>query len=243
MTMEQTINQLRALRLQGMIAAIESQLSRPASQELSFDHRLASIVQQEVDSRESRRFERSMKLAKLKYNACPEDIDYAPAREMDRRQIDSLLGCEWLRRSQHVIITGATGTGKSWLGCALIVQAIRLGLTGAYRRFPRLLEELDVSRDDGSLLALRAKLARPKVMLIDDFGSGTLSSRRRQDILEMVDDRAGTGSFVVTTQLPVANWHDYIGDGTIADAILDRIIHNSHRITLKGESLRKRTKI
>jgi len=240
MLIQQTMQQLRALRLNAMAEALERQGDRPSTDELPFVDRLSMLVEIELQSRDTRRMQRHLKLAKLKVAASPEDIDYGPSRGVDKRQVASLLSCDWIARNQNLIITGPTGAGKTWLACAFGHQAIRQGMTVCYRRLPRLMEEIEIGREDGSLPKLRATLAKAKVLVLDDWGVVKLTTRQREDLLEVIDDRIGTSSLIVTAQIPVSEWYGYLGDPTLADAILDRIVHNAHRIELKGESMRKR---
>lgn len=243
MLIQQTLSQLRILRLNAMAEALEHQRERPALQELSFEDRLAMLIEIECQARDSRRIDRLLKQARLKVSAAPEDIDYRTSRGIDKGQISSLLAGDWVQRGQNLIITGATGVGKTWLACAFGLQATRHGVTVAYRRLPRLLEEIEIAREDGSLPKFRAQMQKTQVLILDDWGVSKMTARGRQDLLEVIDDRVGTLSVVITAQMPVAEWHVYIGEPTIADAILDRIVHNAHRIELKGDSLRKRSKI
>ncbi|OZB58780.1 MAG: AAA family ATPase [Thiomonas sp. 13-66-29] len=240
MLIQQTLTQLRGLRLHAMADALEHQCDRSALQALSFEERLAMLVEVECQSRDTRRIGRLLKTAKLKIQASPEDIDYGSSRGLDKRQIASLLGGDWIQRGQNLIVTGATGVGKTWLACAFGQQAVRQGHAVAYHRLPRLLEEVDIAREDGSLPKLRAQLARARLLILDDWGVAKLTPRGRQELLEIVDDRVGTLSLVITAQMPIAEWHACIGEPTIADAILDRVVHNAHRIELKGDSMRKR---
>lgn len=241
MLFQQTQEQLRALKLHGMAAGNESQRDNTALQALGFDERFGMLVEAEVHDRRQRRQARLLRAAKLKEpNACPEDIDYGTRRGLDRSLVASLLDCEWITRGQHLIVTGPTGVGKTWLACAFGQQAARKGLTVSYRRLVRLLEDAEVARGDGSLPKLRTQLANTKLVILDDWAVAPISVRGRQDLLEFVEDRSGSGSLVITSQLPVDQWHDYIGEPTLADAILDRIVHRAHRIVLKGDSMRKR---
>lgn len=237
---EQTMNQIRTLRLEGMLHALEDQATSTAAAGLAFEARLALLVQREIDWRDSRRLARLLKTARLKVSsACLEDIDWRHSRGLDRAVITSLASGDWLRHGHNVILTGATGVGKTWLACALGQQAARLGFTVLYTRAPRLLEELHVAHGDGSFTRRLAQLARTDLLLIDDFAIAPLAAAERNDLLELLDDRVGSRATLITSQLPVSAWHEWVGDPTLADAILDRVVHNAHKIALKGESLRK----
>lgn len=199
------------------------------------------LVQREIDWRDAKRLTRLLKAAKLKVgSACIEDIDWRGSRGLDRGLITQLAGCDWLRHGQSVLITGATGVGKTWLACALAQQAARSGFTVLYTRAPRLLEELHVAHGDGTFARRLAQLARIDLLAIDDFAIAPLKTTERNDLLELLDDRVGTRAILITSQLPVTAWHEWLDDPTLADAILDRIVHGSHRIVLKGESMRKK---
>lgn len=228
------------LRMPGMAKAYEEQLDNPSHQSMSFDDRFGLLVDAELAMRENRRVARLLKSAKLKAaNAVPEDIDFSARRGVDKRQIMDLLTCQWIERGQHVVITGPTGTGKTWLGCALGREATRKGLSVSYQRMPRLMEDMEVAHADGSLPALRTKLAKARLLILDDWGVAPITARGRQNLLEVIDDRVPGGSVLITSQLPVKIWHDYLGEPTVADAILDRLLHNKHAIELKGDSMRK----
>jgi DNA replication protein DnaC len=240
MLIQQTIQGLRALRLNAMAEAFEQQRGNPTLQELPFEDRLAMLVDHERQARETRRVGRLLKSARLKASeAAVEDIDFRPSRGLDKRQLAALMNCDWATKGQNLIFTGPTGVGKTWLACAFANQAARRGFSVLYRRMPRLLEEMEIAREDGSLLKLRQQLARTRVLVLDDWGVCTISAQGRQDLLEIVDDRVGTLSTIVTSQLPVSDWHGYLGEPTLADAILDRLVHAAHRIGLTGGSMRK----
>lgn len=237
----QTSKLLQGLRLTGMATAFNEQLANPQYQSLNFEERFGMIVDAERLKRENGRIQRLIKNAKLKTsNACSEDVDFRENRGIDKVQFLNLLTCEWVSREQHVLITGHTGVGKTWLACALGREAARKGYSVSYQRLPRLLEELEVAYADGSLPQLRSKLARSKLLILDDWGVAPISQRGRQDLLEVIDDRVPGGSVLITSQMPIDKWHDYLGEPTIADAILDRLVHAAHKITLKGDSMRKR---
>ena len=240
---EQTLNQLRALRLDGMVAALSDAATHITASELPFEQRLALLVQREVDWRDGKRLQRLLKTARLKVSsACLEDIDWRASRGLSREVITSLGGGDWLRHGHNVLLTGATGCGKTWLACALGQQAARLGFSVLYTRAPRLLQELHVAHGDGSLGKRLAQLARLDLLILDDFGIAPIAAHERNDLLELLDDRVGTRSTLITSQLPVTAWHAWLDEPTLADAILDRIVHGSHKIALKGESMRKLTK-
>lgn len=239
MLLEQTVGTMCKLRLHGMVEGLEHQQSNPSFQSMPFEERLGLLVDAERLARENRRLTRLLKEARLKVAASPEAIDYRVNRGMNMQQLQSLLTCEWIERNQCTLITGPTGVGKTWLACALGNQAARRGLPVQYQRMGRMLEELEIAREDGSLPTLRSKLARVKLLILDDWGLSPLTPTMRQDLLEIIDDRLGNGALLITSQLPISGWHDYIGEPTIADAILDRLVHSAHRIELKGESMRK----
>jgi DNA replication protein DnaC len=238
---EHTLDQLRGLRLDGMAHALTDQASSTAAAELAFEDRLAMLVQREIDWRDGKRLARLLKAAKLKVSsACIEDIDWRGSRGLDRTLVSALAGCDWLRHGHNVLITGATGVGKTWLACALAQQAARSGFTVAYMRAPRLLEELRVAHGDGSFARRLAQLARIDLLALDDFAIAPITAAERNDLLELLDDRVATRATLITSQLPVTAWHEWLNDPTLADAILDRIVHSAHKIALKGESLRKK---
>jgi len=232
---EHTLEQLRSLRLDGIVHALEDPASTSAAAALPFEERLALLVQRELDWRDAKRLTRLLKAARLKVSsACIEDIDWRVSRGLDRALISALAGGDWLRHGRNVLITGATGTGKTWLACALAQQAARLGFTVLYARAPRLLEELRVAHGDGSFGRRLAQLARIDLLALDDFAIAPIGPGERNDLLELLDDRVGSRSSLITSQLPVNSWHAWLDDPTLADAILDRIVHAAHRIALKG---------
>jgi DNA replication protein DnaC len=236
------LDTLNRLKLLGMSLALTEQLGQPAAQELSFEERLTLLLEREALHRENRRLSRLLQLAQLKERAVVEDIDYRSRRGLDRSQLASLAGCEWIRAGQGLLIHGATGCGKTYLACALAHQACRQGLSALYMRAPRLFEELGLCHADGSFRKRLAAIAKVQLLVIDDFAIAPIGPRERSDLLELLDDRAGVRATIVTSQLPIEHWHEYIGDPTLADAILDRLVHRSHRIHLQGkESMRGRT--
>jgi DNA replication protein DnaC len=240
MLTQHTLTRLHGMKLDGMARAFEEQLAQPASHGLSFEERFGLLVDREIVWRDTRRLDRLLKQAHLKVpGACLEDLDTRAVRMLDTRLLASLASCDWIRAGHAVIATGKTGVGKSWIACALGNQACRQGFSVLYTRFPRLLEELRIAHGDGSFSRRLAQLARTDVLIIDDWAIGPITQAARSDLLEVLDDRTTGKSTVVTSQLSVEHWHEYLADPTLADAILDRIVHHSHRITLRGDSLRK----
>lgn len=240
MLTEQTIETMRAMRLHGMLEALEDQQRTVKANELSFDERLGLLVDAEYSYRENRRINRYQRAAKFRYpNACIEDLSYAPRRKLDKSVVLQLAGCRWLREYQNIIITGATGVGKSYLACALGVQACRKGYRTLYRRAPRLYAELNLAHADGTFVRLLKQFAKADLLIIDDFGMSAIKPADRRDLLEIIEDRDNTRSTVVAGQLPPDEWYEYLNEPTTADAICDRLIHNSHKIALKGPSIRK----
>jgi DNA replication protein DnaC len=237
---EPTMDKLRTLRLVAMATAWTAQREDPKNSELDFDTRFALLVDAEHLARDNKRLHRALREAKLKLpNACLEDFEVSPKRDIDRAQLRTLGTCQWIATHANIVITGATGTGKTYLACALAQQACRVGRRALYRRVPRLLEELSLAHADGTYTRLLERLAKLDVLVLDDWGIAPLREQERRDILEILEDRHATRSTIVTSQIPVENWHDYLADPTIADAILDRLIHNAHRLRLKGPSRRK----
>ena len=240
MLLNPTLEKLQALKLTGMSEALDEQLRSPGIEQLAFEERLGLMVDREITSRDYRRLKTRLKKARLRQNACLEDIDYRHPRGLKREQIQQLLGNRWIQEHQNVIITGPTGVGKTWLACALAQKACRDGHTVQYLRLPRLLQDLNLARADGRYPKLMAGYAKTDLLLLDDWGLAPLNEGQRRDLLEIVEDRHNLKSTMITSQMPVEHWHELIGDPTLADAILDRLIHNAHRVPLKGESLRKK---
>jgi DNA replication protein DnaC len=240
MLIQQTIEQLHELRLSGMAAALDEQTSMPQIHELSFDDRFALLVERELSCREDRRLTRLLQLARLHLPACVEDIDFRRPRGLDKSLMLRLASCAWIKNNDAVLVSGATGTGKSFIACAFGHSACRQGYATRYYRFSRLLGELALARADGSYPRLLEKLARTQLLILDDFGLSPLTDSERRDLLEVLEDRYGRRATLLTSQLPFEHWHAVVGDTTFADAILDRLVHHAHRITLKGASMRKR---
>jgi DNA replication protein DnaC len=239
---EPTLEKLKALRLYALGDAWTTQQKDADAQKLSFDERLGMLVDAEWLARENRRLGRLLKDAKLRIgSACVEGIDYPPRRELEKSTIRQLATCRWVAEHQNVVITGMTGTGKTYVSCALAQQACRKGYRAIYRRATRLNEELALAHADGTYSILLARLARADVLVIDDWGLAPPKDQERRDLLEVLEDRCGDRSTVLTSQVPTTKWHDYIGDPTVADAVCDRLLNNAHRLVLKGPSRRKET--
>lgn len=240
MFIQPTVDSLNRLKLHGMAAAFAEQMNQSPAAELAFEDRFGLLVERETLYRDNRRLARLLQLAQLKVRASLEDLDLRSRRGLDRAQIASLGSCDWMRSAQNLLIHGATGCGKTYLACALAHQACRQGLSALYVRAPRLFEELNLCHADGSFHKRLAAIAKVNLLVIDDFAISPMGARERTDLLELLDDRVGTRATLITSQLPIENWHDYIGDPTLADAILDRLVHSAHKIHLEGETMRKR---
>jgi len=239
-----TMEQLQALKLAAMAAAWTAQQQEAAMSQLSFDERFGLLVDAEWLARENARMTRTLKAAKLKLSqACLEALDYPARRELDKALVRQLATGRWIAEHHQLLITGATGTGKTFVACALAHQACRQGYRALYWRVSRLFHALALARADGTYTRLLAKLARVDVLLLDDFGLVPLQEPERRDLLEILEDRYGTRSTIITSQVPPAHWHEYLGDPTLADAICDRLLHNAHRLVLKGPSRRKEGKL
>jgi DNA replication protein DnaC len=240
MMMQQTMERLHELRLTGMARALEEQQRMSDLDSLAFEDRLALLLERETTVRDDRRLTRLLQMAKLRLPAAVEDIDWRRPRGLDRSVVLRLAGCQWIRDYDNVLISGATGTGKSYLACALGHSACRQGMSTRYYRFSRLLGELALARADGSYTKLLARLAKTQLLLLDDFGLAPLTDTERRELLEVLEDRYGRRATLLTSQLPFDHWHDVMGDATFADAILDRLVHNAHKITLEGASMRRK---
>ena len=235
-----TLDKLHELRFTGMARALTEQMALPDIEDLSFEERLGLLVDREATEREDRRLQTRLRQAKLKQNACIEDIDFKQSRGLDKSLILDLAQCQWIKKHLNLLITGPTGVGKTWIACALAQKACREGFTSLYLRLPRLLQELPIAKGDGTYTRLMTRLAKVDVLILDDWGLSKLIAEQRRDLLEILEDRHDNRSTIVTSQLPLDQWHHIIGDPTLADAILDRLVHNAYKINLKGESMRKR---
>jgi DNA replication protein DnaC len=235
-----TLDGLQTLKLSGMVAALADQMATPEIDELAFEERLGLLVDREITERDNRRLTSRLRRARLRHTAALEDIDYRNPRGLDKGLIQSLATCQWAKEHLNILITGPTGVGKTWLACALAHKACREGYTVMYLRLARLLRDLVIAKGDGRYPKLLTTLAKVDVLLLDDWGLMKMNAENRRDLLEVLEDRHGRRSTIATSQLPIEEWHAVIGDPTLADAILDRLVHNAYKINLRGESMRKR---
>lgn len=234
-----TLDKLERLKFTGMARAFAEQLDSTDIDALDFQTRFGLLVDREWTERHNRQLTNRLRRAKLRHDACIEDIDYRTARGLDKALIASLASSQWVRERLNVLITGPSGVGKTWLACALAHQACRDGRSALYLRLPRLLAEMDISRADGRYAKVLASLAKTEVLILDDWGLTPLTAEHRRDLLEVIEERHARRSTIVTSQLPINKWHDFIADPTLADAILDRLVHGAYTFKLKGGSMRK----
>ena len=240
MLIQPILEKLQTLRFFGMLNALNEQMDMPNIEELSFEERLGLMVDREMTDRENRRLKTRLNKAKLRQNACVEDVDFRHRRGLEKSSFMQLASCQWIKEQNNVLIVGPTGVGKTYLACALGQKACREGYSAMYFRLPRLLQDLSIAKGDGRYGKILKALARIHLLIIDDWGIAKFIKEQRHDLLEILEDRHGLRSTLVTSQVPVEHWHDIIGDPTIADAILDRLVHNAYKINLKGESMRKK---
>ncbi len=237
-----TLEKLRSLRLAGMANALQEQISQPSSLDLDFESRLALLIEREWLLRENNKLKRRLTQAKLQQNACAEDIDFKHPRGLNKTALLELMNGRWISQHMNLLITGPTGCGKTYLACAMAHKACLTGFTSRYYRLPRLWQELKVAKADGSYIQWLSQLAKINLLILDDWGLVAPQEEQRRDLLEILEDRYQKQSTVITSQLPTTCWHEHLNDATLADAILDRLLHNAVRIELKGESLRKTQK-
>jgi len=242
MLLNPTLNKLNELRLIGMAKAYAEQEETKDIAQLSFEQRFGLLVDREMTERENRRLVSRLRAAKLRQNASVEDIDLRSQRGLDKHLLPQLGACQWVKDHHNVLLTGPTGIGKSYIACALANSACRQGYKSLYQRLPRLFEELGIAKGDGRYSKLLTNISKTDLLVLDDFGLSKLTEEQCRDLLEIMEDRHGLKSTIVTSQLPVKNWHDVMQDPTLADAILDRLVHNAYKIELTGESMRKQRK-
>ena len=236
--LHQSIDKLRAMRLTGMARALEEQLGQADSGRLSFDERLGMLIDREETERHNAALAQRLRVARLRQAVCLEDVDYRTPRGLDRSLMRALAGGKWLHEHNNALVLGPTGAGKSFIACALGNQAARDGHSVRYQRLSRLLDELAMARADGRSARLLARLAKLRVLIIDDWLMAKLTGDQRRDLMEVIDDRYQRASTVLATQIPLDRWHEQIGDPTYADSIMDRLVHNAYRIELRGGSMR-----
>ncbi len=242
MIINETKEKLVRMRLSGILKAFEEQQSSVNIEELSFEERLSLLIDREYLERENRKLNNRLKQSKLKQGAVIEDIDFRSSRSLNKSMILSLVSCEWVMRKQNVIFTGPTGIGKTYLASSLAQKACREGYSSIYYRVTRLFEELDLARCEGTHMRLRDRLGTKDVLVLDDWGLQSLNEQQSRDLAEIMEDRYDLRSTIIVSQVPIKSWHELIANPTVADAILDRIVHNAHKIELQGGSMRKQIK-
>jgi len=233
------LDKLRDLRLYGILKSYQEQNESSEYVDLSFEERLGLMVDREMTEQENKRLSSRLRKAKLRHQACMENLDYRTHRGLDKSLMNLLSQCQWIKERLNVLITGPCGVGKSFIACALANKACRQGYSARYVRAPRLFEDISIARGDGRYTTHMNSFARTNLLVIDDWGLSTLSDQQRRDLLEILEDRHNLQSTIITSQLPVKHWHEIIGNPTLADAILDRLVHNAYKIDLKGDSMRK----
>lgn len=240
MLLHPTLEKLTTMRFTGMAAALDEQMQMDGLDDMAFEERLGILLDREQAVRETRRMKTRLRKAKLRQQGSVEDIDFRHPRGLDKSLVVRLTDCQWIRKHNNLIITGPTGVGKSYLACAFAEKACREGFSALYLRTTKLFEDLSLAKGDGRYLKLLTSYAKTDLLVLDDYGLLELNQEQRHDLLEILEDRHGLKSTLVTSQLPVEHWHKQIGDPTLADAILDRLVHSAHKIKLKGESMRKK---
>ena len=239
MLLHPTLEKLTTLRFTGMAAALDEQMQMNSLDDLGFEERLGILLDREMAVRQTRRMNTRLRKARLRQDGCIEDINFRHPRGLDKSLVMRLAGCEWIKEHNNLIITGPTGVGKTYLACAFAQKACREGYSTLYLRMTKLFEDLALAKGDGRYLKLLASFAKADLLVLDDYGLEQLGRDQRHDLLEILEDRHGLKSTLVTSQLPIDHWHEQIGDPTLADAILDRLVHNAHKIKLDGDSMRK----
>lgn len=240
MLLHPTLEKLTTLRFTGMTAALDEQMQMSSLEDMGFEERLGLLLDREIAVRKTRKMNTRLRKAKLRQDSCIEDIDFRHPRGLDKSLVMRLAGCEWVKEHNNLIVTGPTGVGKTYLACAFAQKACRQGFNTLYLRMTKLFEDLSLAKGDGRYLKLLSSFAKTDLLVLDDYGLDQLNREQRHDLLEILEDRHGLKSTLVTSQLPLDHWHEQIGDPTLADAILDRLVHNAHKIKLKGESMRKK---
>lgn len=240
MLLHPTLEKLTTLRFTGMVAALDEQMQMNSLDDMGFEERLGLLLDREMAVRQTRRMNTRLRKARLRQDSCIEDIDFRHPRGLDKSLVMRLAGCEWINEHNNLIITGPTGVGKTYLACAFAQKACRQGFNTLYLRITKLFEDLSLSKGDGRYLKLLSSFAKADLLVLDDYGLDQLGREQRHDLLEILEDRHELKSTLVTSQLPIDHWHEQIGDPTLADAILDRLVHSAYKIKLNGESMRKK---